>query len=83
MIVMLKDLWHIAFITPEDKGEADTINQYKKEYLERYSFTSLIVAKNMDYLIDGYHHRTTFREVIEEDDTLSKKIECWVRVDHF
>lgn len=41
---MLKDLWHIAFITLEDKGEADTINQYKKEYLERYSFIPLIVA---------------------------------------
>ena len=80
-ILLLQDLEHIPFTTPEDKGEADTINKYKKEYLERRCYTPLIVAKNMDYLIDGYHHLTAFREAIEEDETLSNKIECWVRVD--
>ncbi len=79
-IAPLNDLFHIAITTPEDNDEADTIKMYKKEYLEHRCYTPLIVAENMDYLIDGYHHLTAFREAVEGDDNLPKKIECWVRV---
>ncbi len=79
-IVPLNDLFHIAITTPKDKDEASTIEMYKKEYRGHHCYTPLIVAENMNCLIDGFHHLTAFREAVEEDDNLPKKIECWVRV---
>lgn len=64
----------------EDETEAEALQRFKNEYLERRCYTPLILDINMERIIDGLHHLTAFGMAVDEDGTLPKIIECWVRV---
>jgi len=78
--VPLENLDSLPSRVPEDDNEANEIQKYKKEYLERRGDKPLILDAELWWIIDGFHHLTAFREAVEEDDTLPKVIECWIRV---
>lgn len=77
---MLSD---VIDVTLDNEIEKQSTLAYKEDYLFKRAVCPLaieIIGGDLLWPADGRHRLTAYRMAVEDDNTLPKSIECWVRI---
>ena len=73
----------INYMQLEDDEESQYILSLKEDYLQKRKVCPLTIEMigGLLFPVAGFHRLNAYRRAVEEDNTLPKSIECWVRID--